>query len=257
MKNSLRKILYILCILGAGLCIGFFAYYYSRLQENKKIYENLQSQPETESLGESVDTLAESIENSTKSAENRKKPEISVDFSELQQINPEIYAWIEIPGTEVNYPIVQSASDNSYYLNHTIEGISGYPGSIYSEGINSRDFQDYNTLIYGHDMEDGSMFGGLYKFADAEYLKAHETLFIYTPEQKFTYRIFMAVTYDDRHIMGSFDFSDKKDREAYLTSIGNTDSEVSADDRIITLSTCIAGQPSNRFLVEAVLINEE
>ena len=255
MKTGFKKILYILCILGAGLCIGFLAYYYFQLQENKKIYDDLQSQ--TETRAEIAESLAETAETSTESAESRKSPEIPVDFSELQQINPEIYAWIEIPGTEVNYPIVQSASDNSYYLNHTIEGIVGYRGSIYSEGINSKDFQDYNTLIYGHDMEDGSMFGSLYKFKDAEYLKAHENLFIYTPEHKFTYRIFMAVTYDERHIMGSFDFSDKKDREAYLASIGNTDSEVSADDRIITLSTCIAGQPSNRLLVEAVLINEE
>ena len=67
----------------------------------------------------------------------------------------------------------------------------------------------------------------------------------------------MATTYDDRHIMGSFDFSDKKEREDYLVSIGNMDSEVTADSRIVTLSTCIATQPSNRLLVEAVLINEE
>ena len=67
----------------------------------------------------------------------------------------------------------------------------------------------------------------------------------------------MSLTYDDRHIMGSFDFSENQEREAYLDSIGNTDEEVTADSKIVTLSTCIATQPSNRFLVEAVLINEE
>lgn len=252
MKGSLRKVLYILCILGAGLCIGFLLYHFVQVQENKKIYEDLQSRQETVTT-----TDAETAEKLTEPRESRKMPEIPVNFEELQQMNPEIYAWIEIPGTEIAYPIVQSASDNSYYLNHTIEGVAGYPGSIYTEGINSRDFQDYNTLIYGHDMEDGSMFGGLYQFRDANYLKAHETLIIYTPEHKFTYRIFMAVTYDDRHIMGSFDFSDKKEREAYLESIGNQDSEVTADSRLVTLSTCIATQPSNRLLVEAVLMNEE
>lgn len=252
MKGNFRKAMYVLCILGAGLCIGFLLYYSVQLQENKKIYEDLQNQQETAKT-----TAAETAEKLTEPGESREMPEIPVNFEELWQINPEIYAWIEIPGTEVSYPIVQSASDNSYYLNHTIEGIAGYPGSIYTEGINFKDFQDYNTLIYGHDMEDGSMFGGLYQFRDAEYLKAHETLVIYTPEHKFTYRIFMATTYDDRHIMGSFDFSDKKEREDYLVSIGNMDSEVTADSRIVTLSTCIATQPSNRLLVEAVLINEE
>ena len=251
MKSGLRKALYILCIVGAGLCIGFLAYYYIRLQENKKIYEDLQSQTETQTLA------AETEEKIAETEQSQTKPDIPVDFEKLWEINPEIYAWIEIPGTSVAYPIVQSASDNSYYLNHTIEGMAGYPGSIYTEGINSKDFQDFNTMIYGHDMEDGSMFGGLYQFADPDYLKNHETLIIYTPEHKLTYRIFMSLTYDDRHIMGSFDFSENQEREAYLDSIGNTDEEVTADSKIVTLSTCIATQPSNRFLVEAVLINEE
>ena len=251
MKSGLRKALYILCIVGAGLCIGFLAYYYIRLQENKKIYEDLQSQTETQTLA------AETEEKIAETEQSQTKPDIPVDFEKLWEINPEIYAWIEIPGTSVAYPIVQSASDNSYYLNHTIEGMAGYPGSIYTEGINSKDFRDFNTLIYGHDMGDGSMFGGLYQFADPDYLKNHETLIIYTPEHKLTYRIFMSLTYDDRHIMGSFDFSENQEREAYLDSIGNTDEEVTADSKIVTLSTCIATQPSNRFLVEAVLINEE
>ena len=251
MKSGLRKALYILCIVGAGLCIGFLAYYYIRLQENKKIYEDLQSQTETQTLA------AETEEKIAETEQSQTKPDIPVDFEKLWEINPEIYAWIEIPGTSVAYPIVQSASDNSYYLNHTIEGMAGYPGSIYTEGINSKDFQDFNTMIYGHDMEDGSMFGGLHQFEDSEYLKNHETLIIYTPEHKLTYRIFMTLTYDDRHIMGSFDFSEKEEREAYLASIGNTDTEVTADSKIVTLSTCIATQPSNRFLVGAVLINEE
>lgn len=252
MKSNLRKILYIICIIGAGLCIGYLAYYYVRLQENKKIYEDLQSQAET-----GAPTQVETEEKPAQTKESQKKPEIPVNFEELWQINPEIYAWIEIPGTSVAYPIVQSASDNTYYLNHTIEGIAGYPGSIYTEGVNAKDFQDFNTLVYGHDMEDGSMFGGLHQFQDADYLKEHETLIIYTPEHKLTYRIFTAVTYDDRHIIGSYDFSEKEEREAYLASIGNTDSEVTADSKLLTLSTCIASQPSNRLLVEAVLINEE
>ena len=185
MKSGLRKALYILCIVGAGLCIGFLAYYYIRLQENKKIYEDLQSQTETQTLA------AETEEKIAETEQSQTKPDIPVDFEKLWEINPEIYAWIEIPGTSVAYPIVQSASDNSYYLNHTIEGMAGYPGSIYTEGINSKDFQDFNTMIYGHDMEDGSMFGGLHQFEDSEYLKNHETLIIYTPEHKLTYRIFM------------------------------------------------------------------
>ena len=234
------------------MCIGFLAHYFVRLQKNKKLYESIQTK-------QSVDTVApveESLETEAES-ETKEKEEIPINFEELWQINPEIYAWIEIPGTPINYPIVQSASDDLYYLDHTIEGIAGYPGSIYTERVNAKDFSDFNTLIYGHDMLDGSMFAGLHEFSDETYLHKHEIMVIYTTEHKYTYRIFKALTYDDRHIMGSYDFSDFMQREAYLESIGNSDSEVTTDSRLVTMSTCISDQPSNRFLVEAVLINEE
>lgn len=246
MKTGLRKMLFILCVLGAGICIGFLAHYYMKLHKNEQIYEELQNTRQTENPETSGETEI-----------SEKALQIPIDFEALRQVNPEIYAWIEIPGTEVNYPIVQSATDNGYYLNHTIEGVAGYPGAIYTEGVNSKDFSDFNTLIYGHDMEDGSMFGGLYRFEDEEYLKAHETLVIYTPEHRYTYRIFKALTYDDRHILGFFDFSDKKQREEFLTSISNTDSAVTADSHLLTLSTCIADQPEHRLLVEAVFVDEE
>lgn len=252
MKGSMRKIVWLVCILVAGLCIGFLAHYFVRLQQNKKLYESIQSQQTVETVTQQTETVETEMESETK-----EKVEIPINFEELWQINPEIYAWIEIPGTSINYPIAQSASDDLYYLDHTIEGIAGYPGSIYTERINAKDFSDFNTLIYGHDMLDGSMFAGLHEFADENYLREHETMVIYTTEHKYTYRIFKALTYDDRHIMGSYDFSDFIQRETYLESIGNSDSEVTTDSRLVTMSTCIADQPSNRFLVEAVLINEE
>lgn len=252
MKGSMRKVVWLLCILGAGLCIGFLAHYFVRLQQNKKVYESMQTRQTTETM-----TRVEESSETESESEMKEKVEIPINFEELWQINPEIYAWIEIPGTPINYPIVQSASDDIYYLDHTIEGIAGYPGSIYTERVNSKDFSDFNTLIYGHDMLDGSMFAGLHAFSDETYLHEHETMVIYTTEHKYTYRIFKALTYDDRHIMGSYDFSDFMQRENYLESIGNSDPEVTTDSRLVTMSTCIAEQPSNRFLVEAVLINEE
>lgn len=252
MKGTMRKIVWLACILVAGLCIGFLAHYFVRLQQNKKLYESMQSQQSAET----VVPQSTAVESEPES-ESKEKPEIPINFEELWQINPEIYAWIEIPGTAINYPIVQSASDDLYYLDHTIEGIAGYPGSIYTERVNAKDFSDFNTLIYGHDMLDGSMFAGLHAFSDENYLHEHEAMVIYTAEHKYTYRIFKALTYDDRHIMGSYDFSDFMQREAYLESIGNSDPEVTTDSRLVTMSTCIADQPYNRFLVEAVLINEE
>ena len=247
MKKGIRKVLWAGCVLGFGVCIGVLSAYYIGLQKNKKVYSDMQTRVLVQE--ETTETALET--------ESKEKPDIPVDFEELWHVNPEIYAWIQIPETEVNYPIVQSLTDNSYYLNHTIEGVAGYPGSIYTEGVNSKDFKDFNTVIYGHDMEDGSMFGGLYRYLEEDYLKTHETLMIYTPEHRLTYRIFEAVIYDDRHIIGSFDFNILSEREAYLESIGNTEDEVTGESHIITLSTCVASQPDKRLLVEAVLVHEE
>lgn len=191
--------------------------------------------------------------------------EIPVDFSALQEKNPDIYAWILIPGTGVDYPILQSGTDQGYYLNHTAEGAEGYPGSIYTENLNKKDFTDKNTVIYGHNMKDGSMFGSLKKYVDSDYMQEHSEIIIYTPEHKLTYRIYAGVTYDDRHILSSFDFTDTQQYQAYLDSVDavrnmasfrNSEVEVTTGDRIITLSTCNSNQ-TQRFLVEAVLISEE
>ena len=185
-----------------------------------------------------------------------------IDFASLWEINKDVYAWISIPGTIIDYPVLQHESDDSYYLNYTIDGIEGYPGSIYTEKVNKKDFSDNNTVIYGHNMRNGTMFTDLHKFRDSDFFSANDTVYIYTPEKQFTYKIFAAYLYDDRHLTNSFDFSDSEIYSDYLDQILTMDSEdvllrkdisVTASDKIITLITCIREQPEKRVYVQAVL----
>lgn len=91
-----------------------------------------------------------------------------------------MYAWISIPGTKVDYPIAQSASDNSYYLHHTIEGNYLFEGTIYSENYNSTDFEDPNTVLYGHTMrKNDAMFTSLHNYTDREFLTATGRFILY------------------------------------------------------------------------------
>ena len=83
----------------------------------------------------------------TETATEEQSEVIPVKFEELQAVNPDIYAWITVPGTVIDYPILQHASDNTYYLMHNIDGSYGYPGCIYTENMNSKDFTDNNTVI--------------------------------------------------------------------------------------------------------------
>ena len=191
---------------------------------------------------------------------------IPVKFEELQAVNPDVYAWITVPGTDIDYPILQHASDNTYYLMHNIDGSYGYPGCIYTENMNSKDFTDNNTVIYGHNMKNGSMFAQLHKFEDPDFFKENREVLIYLPDEVLHYTIFAAHIYDDRHLLYSFDFTDPDVYQKYLDSVfsirdmsANIDKDmtVTKDDQIITLVTCIGSQPNNRLLVQAVLTDRE
>lgn len=184
-----------------------------------------------------------------------------VDFEGMWEINEDVYAWITIPGTEIDYPILQHETDNTYYLNYNIDGSYGYPGCIYTENLNSKDFTDNNTVIYGHNMKNGTMFAGLHKYKDEAFLKENDQVVIYTPEGELHYTIFAAYVYDDRHLLYSFDFADTAVYENYLASVLSMrsmnavirdDISVTKEDKIITLATCLASQPENRLLVQAV-----
>lgn len=246
MDKKRRKIIFILSLILLLAGVIYLVVYFVRKEENNKIYEEVQKQNEIVKEEESV------VEG--------EPVEIPIDFASLKQTNPDIYAWIDIEDTNIHYPIVQSATDDTYYLEHTIEGVKGYPGSIYTEMANAKDFSDFNTLIYGHDMKDGTMFKHLHKFEDPEFFKSHETVTIYTETEIKTYRIFAAIVYDNRHILYSFDNNDIEDRKAFIQSLYDARSlknqfregmTIDENSRLITMSTCITGQPDKRYIVVA------
>lgn len=190
-----------------------------------------------------------------------------IDFDYLWTINEDIIGWITIPGTNIDYPILQHPSDDSYYLNHNIDGSYGYPGCIYIESLNSKDFSDPNTVLYGHNLKAKTMFTELHKFENRDFFDEHNEVIIYLPEETLYYRIFAAHVYDDRHLMYSFDFSDEDIYSNFLQSIYdirdmnaniNRDFTVTSQDRIITLATCMPSKADKekRLLVHAVLLED-
>ena len=193
-----------------------------------------------------------------------------VDFEYLWTVNEDIIAWITIPGTNIDYPVLQHPSDDNYYLTHNIDGSSGYPGCIYIESLNSADFTDPNTVLYGHNLKAQTMFTELHKFENRDFFEENDEVIIYLPDRILHYQIFAAHVYDDRHLLYSFDFSDEDIYAGFLQSIYdirdmsaniNRDFTVTSQDRIITLVTCMphATNPANaekRLLVHAVLLQE-
>ena len=156
--------------------------------------------------------------------------------------------------------------NDTYYLRHNSSGRYAFAGSIYTEEANSRDFKDPMTVLYGHNMRDGSMFQNLHFFEDETFFAEHPEFFIYLPGYRLTYEIFAAYRFDDTHLLGAFDFSKKKGRRAYIRevfagiSMGQNTREhvkVTAKDKLVTLSTCTSDQADGRYLVQAVLRKKE
>lgn len=194
-------------------------------------------------------------------------PEKTVDFEELQKnTNEDIYAWIYIPDTEVDYPILQHATDNNYYLKYNVDGTEGYPGCIYTENYNNKYFTDKNTVLYGHNMRDGSMFGNLKAYQDTQYYQEHPYVYIYTPGRLYAYEIFAAYQSDNLHLLLNYDLSKEEVFADYLVNALSTakdkgivtaDWKPSGTEYILTLSTCVPGSSEHRFLVQGRLITPD
>lgn len=194
---------------------------------------------------------------------NQQKPDIPIDFAALQDQNPDIYAWIRIPNTPVDYPILQSSvADQDYYLDHNIYYSEGYPGCIYTQSVyTKKDFTDQVTVIYGHSMKNETMFGCLKHYTDREYREGKETIYIYTPNQILTYRIIFTVSYDNRLIPYMYDCRSEVEYTQFMNSIqegrsiGNWMEDpwpATTEDRMIILSTCYGGE-DGRLLIGAIL----
>lgn len=158
-----------LMLLGFGICMGIGTYLMYR--DGEEEYNTLREYVAMEEPKENADG---------ETPEENQKETVTVDFESLKKINPEIIAWIRIPDTKIDYPVVQG-TDNEYYLKHTFKKTEHVAGSIFLDKDNSPDFSNRKTILYGHNMKDGSMFQGLHKYESESYLQEHNKVYLYLP----------------------------------------------------------------------------
>lgn len=185
------------------------------------------------------------------------------DFTKLRLENSDIYAWLKVPGTKVDYPVLQAEEDN-YYLTHNLDHSEGRPGCVYSNSCNTRDFSDAVTILYGHNMKNGTMFAGLHRFDDEEFFREHDVFTVETEDRIFRYQIFAVVNYNDDYIPAVFSVNDPQGASAFAESLlAYRDREithiregvsVTPEDRLVVLSTCITAEDNHRFLVVGKLM---
>lgn len=185
----------------------------------------------------------------------------ATDLAALQAVNEDVIGWIQIPDTVISYPLMQG-TDNDLYLEHTWDLKFNAVGAIFADYRNSRDLSDFNTVIYGHNMRDDSMFGSLHNFKDPEFLSTHPYVYLADESGCRRYQIFAAyevsVSSAESYQIG---FADEADRQTFLDrclalSGGDTDTVPTPEDRILTLSTCTGWGHSSRWVIQAVLDHE-
>lgn len=259
-----KKLLWlIILIVSLVLCSLSILHIYNTYKPENTDYKEQYTKPATSS----DDTISADV-TTNEASENIIYAENPINFDKLLEDNPDIYAWIKVPGTDVDYPVLQSGEDKDdfFYLNHDVLGNYSSAGSIYSEKQNAKDFSDPVTLIYGHNMLNGSMFASLLKFQDEKFFKKHDKIYVYLPNRKLTYKIYSAYVYDDRHILNSFNFKDITVVDEYfkftlnptsMTRQVRADVSLTKDDTILTLSTCTNGRSDTRYLVQGVLFADE
>ncbi len=191
-----------------------------------------------------------------------------IDFESLQAVNPDIIGWITILDTNIDYPVLQSPTDDDFYMDHNSDGRYSSNGSIFSDHeYNAADFSDPVTILYGHHMASGAMFGRLQKYySDPDFWEPDHYIHIYTPERELAYKVFAALPFSSDNLLYYYDFTDEKTFESFFDAVFNA-RDLSAHfkeeyapepgDQVIILSTCLIGNNTRRFLVMGTLVSDD
>lgn len=171
---------------------------------------------------------------------------------------PNVQGWIRCEGTGINYPVVQGA-DNDYYLDHLPNSTKNKTGSIFLDYRNAADFSDQNSVIYGHHIKSGAMFGALKAYKDQTYYDAHPLMLLYTPEQDYQVELIAGYVADAARETLLLRFADADAFERYLKeirrrSLFESTVEVSTEDRLLTLCTCTYELSDARFILVGKLV---
>ena len=184
--------------------------------------------------------------------------DFTIDWDKLLAINGDVIAWLRIPDTAISYPVVQY-SDNSYYLTHNIYKNYSKGGVPFVSYTITNPFEDYNTIIYGHNLNNGSIFSDLKKYKDSEFAKEHNVVYVYLPDGTTkTYQVFAfyTININSNNIPYNTNIDNLSDYYSEIEEY-NTLNIVEPDTSasIITLSTCTNTNKNCRYILQAYLIN--
>lgn len=235
-----KKLKVILLIIFLGV-FSFSLYkvidYFVELNKNEKSTDNL------------IEKAIVFEESDNNEEENEYKLPFTVNFGALKQQNKDIVGWLYSKDTPINNPILQS-NDNAYYLRRLITGEYNHAGSLFMDYRNDSKMQDYNTIIYGHNIKNETMFGSLPKYKNQDYYENHKFMYYFTPEKNYLVRVFCACTESTNSKIYTFNNLTQNTIDNIIKKSDFTsDVTVTENDKIITLSTCAYEYEDARYIV--------
>lgn len=245
--ERLLRLISAVIVLAAALCLGIYIYQQHQNDFAEAEYAKMRQKQE-------------------KTEEPVAEASPIHDFASLQEQNADVYGWINVANTIVDYPVLQTEEDN-YYLSHDMNHVETTAGAIYSNACNSKDMSDAITILYGHDMRADTMFGSLHLFDEETFFQQNETMTFETADALYTYQIFGVYNYNDRYLPSLFDLKSSDGAQEFLDALAECAAEgsaithvregisVNAEDKLLVLSTCIGSQSDRRFLVVGKLIH--
>lgn len=189
----------------------------------------------------------------------------SVDFAALKEENPDIFAWLYIPGTDIDAPVLQSAEADDYYESHNASGEEDPEGALYTELANLRNMCDFNTVIHGKGGE-GGLFADLYQFSNPDFFEAHEDIYLYLEGNVLVYTVAAAYERENTSLIRSYDFTYGSGCEKFLEDMYGARAmgmnlregwdEITPYHFLVTLTTQKDTDPERQFVVVAVLTQD-
>lgn len=232
----------VVCLVSLGV-LGYIFYGYWQAQQT---YNDLASNALAVDDSSAVEPLA-----------GKTLGDMTVDWDYLRAINPDVVAWIYMPGTAINYPVVKGG-DNEYYLHTDFNGSYVRGGAIFLDYTNSGTFAEENNVIYGHHMNDGSMFACLsQQLVDQAEFNAHRDVYVLTPTMNYKCRSFALIITDGSDLLVQTTFADKEERSNYIRdklerSVVQPDEgfpDPGTISRMVTLSTCDYSRDNGRAVM--------
>lgn len=213
--------------------------------------------------GRSVETT----EDGTETPENETAKDAQVDFEVLKKENPDIFAWLYLPDTAIDYPVLQSEESDTFYEDHNAYGEEDDSGAVYIELANLTSMCDFNTVLHGKTgADENGLFADLYRFADPDFFDSHEYAYLYLDGNVLTYEIFATYERENTSLIRTYDFTYLSGCQQFLNDLYGTRDmamnlregweDVNAYNYVITLTTQRTENAESQFVVVAVLTQD-